>query len=82
MENILRYKQFDLIVKVELENSSSTGYEIITTARQIDITQRQRTCLIFKEFDSEKAAYEYGLQDGRAWIDTQTGGMTEIHHAR
>ena len=71
MYNTVRYKQFDLIVTVKSDGFSRNRYEVVTTAQQIDNTKRRRTWLIFQEFDSEKAAYEYGLQEARAWIDAQ-----------
>ncbi len=71
MENTVRYKQFDLIVKVKLDGSSGNLYEIVVTARQMDSTQRDCTWLAYKEFASEEEACDFGLQEARKWLDAQ-----------
>jgi len=71
LENTVRYKQFDITVNVELEHLPSTRYRVIAEARRLNEIQPRHSWLISQEFDSEMAAYEFGLQEARAWIDEQ-----------
>lgn len=68
VENAVRYKDFYVIVQVKLD--TGRRFDVIGQIRRIeDETQLARTWAVCKEFASEKAAYEFGLQKARAWID-------------
>ena len=71
MERTVRYKQFDITVNVELDYLPSTRYKVIVYAREIEEARRRHAWVTFQEFDSETAAYEFGLQIARAWVDEQ-----------
>jgi len=68
LENTVRYKQFDIIVDVELEKWPATRYRVIAKVQGFE---RARAWMTLQEFTDEKAAYEFGLQLARAWIDKQ-----------
>ena len=71
METTIRYKQFDVTVKVELErNFRESDYRISGHLRRVDdVKQPVDSWLTFKKFASEKAACEWGLQQSRQRID-------------
>ena len=68
VEKTIRYKQFDITVEVELETFPSTRYRVTAHARRLN---EARAWVTSQEFDSETAAYEFGLQIARAWVDEQ-----------
>ena len=60
------YKGFFIVVKVELERETKNKFKV--TGR---IYRNPRNWLAIQEFASEKAAYEFGLQEARRWIDEE-----------
>jgi hypothetical protein len=69
MNNSLRYKRFDINIRASLDGSPMR-FDIVWQVRRVkDLVFSRFTS---KEFDSEKAAYEFGLQEARAWIDERT----------
>jgi len=69
MNNGVRYKQFDITIRANLDGSPGR-FDIVWQIRRVeDKTNLVHTRLISKEFDSEKAAYEFGWQEARAWLD-------------
>jgi hypothetical protein len=66
----VQYKDFYIVVKVQLEVNTKNRFQVVSEIRAAsDETQLLRTLATVKEFTSEKAAYEFGLQRARAWID-------------
>ena len=66
----VQYKEFYIIVKVQLETNAKNRFQVVSEIRSSPgETQLVRTWATVKEFVSEKAAYEFGLQRARAWID-------------
>ena len=66
MNNSLRYKRFDINIRANLDGSPSR-FDIVWQIRRVkDLVFSRFTT---KEFESEKEAYEYGLQEARTWID-------------
>ena len=69
MNNGVQYKQFDLTLRVNL-NGSPSRFDIFWKIRRVeDKTNVVHNRFTSKEFESEKSAYEFGLQQARAWID-------------
>ena len=69
MENTGRYKQFDITVNVEIETFPSIRYRVTAHARRLNELRPRYAWVNSQEFVSETAAYEFGLQKVRAWID-------------
>ena len=66
----VRYKEFCIVVKVQLEANSKNRFQVVSEiSASSDERQLVRTWATVQEFASEKAAYEFGLQQARAWID-------------
>ena len=66
----VQYKEFFIVVHVQLEPNTKNRFHVVSEIRAAsDETQLVRTWATVKEFASEKAAYEFGLQRARAWID-------------
>jgi len=71
-KSISQHKQFhiDIGVEVKLDGGGQRRYEISGQIRSVkDETHSVRTWVLCKQFDTEKAAYEFGLQEACAWID-------------
>jgi len=68
----VQYKGFNIVVKVERELGTPNKFKVIGQIHQ-DPPQApvMRNWLAVREFASEKAAYEFGLQEARAWIDEE-----------
>jgi len=65
----VQYKGFYTFVKVRRENASTSLEVISQICRVPDETQLVRNWMTIQEFVSSKAAYEFGLQEAREWID-------------
>ena len=68
MNNRVRYKQFDIAIRANLDGSPMK-FDVVWQIRRVDLVFSRFTS---KEFDSEKAAYDFGLRAARAWIDEHT----------
>ena len=62
----VHYKGFYIVVNVEIERETENKFKVTS---QIIGTRLWRNRLAVREFDSEQAAYEFGLQAAQAWID-------------
>lgn len=66
----VQYKEFYIVIKVQLEANTKYRFQVVSQIRAgLDEAQLVRTLGTVKEFASEKAAFEFGLQRARAWID-------------
>ena len=66
MNNQVQYKQFDIAIRANFDGSPMK-FDIVWQIRSVkDLVFSRFTS---KEFASEKAAYEFGLQETRRWID-------------
>ena len=69
MNNSLRYKRFFITIRANL-NGSPGRFDIIWQIRRVeDNKDLVHSRFISKDFNSEKVAYDSGLQEARAWID-------------
>src|SRR4026208_704801 len=69
MNNRVQYQQFDITIRTNLDGTHTrfdVVWQIQNTENGRNLVNSRFTC---KEFDSEKAAYEFGLREARAWID-------------
>lgn len=78
MINHVLYKQFAITIRANLDGSPGK-FDIVYQIRRVEDRVEDRTSLIHsrfisKEFNSEKAAYEFGLQEARIYIDEQAVG--------
>ena len=69
VNNRVVHKQFDITIRANLDGSPGR-FDVIWQIRRVE----DKTNLVYsrftsKDFDSEKVAYESGLQEARAWID-------------
>jgi hypothetical protein len=71
VEDTVRYKQFDIIVKAEPEKSSRQKYLVFVQIRPENAEQSTRSWLISEAFPSEQQAFEFGLLQAQKWIDGQ-----------
>ena len=70
MDSTVRYKQFTITVKVELESVTVNRYQISCHMRRVgDETKQPSFLFTSKKFASPQAAYEFGLQEAWTWID-------------
>ena len=66
MNNGVRYKQFDITIRANLDGSPGR-FDIVWQIRRVeDKTNLVHTRLVSKEFVSEEVAYECGLQAARS----------------
>ena len=66
----VQYKGFYIFVKVRRDSASRTSLEVVSQICRVpDETQLVRNWMTIQEFVSSKAAYEFGLQEAREWID-------------
>ena len=66
----VRYKEFYIVVKFQLEANTKNRFQVVSEIRaSSDERQLVRTWATVQEFASEKAAYEFGLQQAHVWID-------------
>ena len=71
MNNKVQYKQFDIAIRANLDGSPmrfDVVWQIRRSEAKANLVYSRFTS---KEFESEKAGYEFGLQAARAWIDEQ-----------
>ena len=66
MNNRVQYKRFDIAIRANLDGSPMR-FDIVWQIRSVNDLVFSR--FTSQEFASEKAAYEFGLQEARAWID-------------
>ena len=71
MNNCVQYKQFDIAIRANLDGYPPKFDVVWQIRRSEDTANLIHSRFISKEFNSEKAAYELGLQAARAWIDEQ-----------
>ena len=70
----VQYKGFCIVVEVQIESTTRDKFRITGQIyRNPKETPVMRNWLAVREFASEEAAYEFGLQQARAWIDEQLG---------
>ena len=68
----VQYKGLYIFVKVQRDSASGTSLQVVSQiCRAPDETQLLRNWMTIQEFVSERAAYEFGLREARAWIDEQ-----------
>lgn len=66
----VQYKESYIVVHVQLEPNTKNRFHVVSEIRaSSDETKLVRTWATVHDFVSEKAAYEFGLQRARAWID-------------
>ena len=63
------YKQFYIVVRVTKDRHFERRFDIFLEIRRGKQAETVNVRLTSKPFDSETMAYEFGLQQGRAWID-------------
>ena len=69
MNSRVLHKQFDITIRANLDGSPKK-FDIVWQIRSVKGPVFSRfSC---KEFHSEKAAYEFGLKEARAWVDEHT----------
>ena len=72
MNKLVQYKQFDIAIRANL-NGSPSRFDVVWQIRRVkDNSNLVHSRFISKEFDSEKAGYEFGLLEARIWIDDHT----------
>ena len=72
MNNPVLYKRFDIAIRANLDGSPGR-FDVVWQIRRVeDNSNLVHSRFISKEFDSEKAGYEFGLQEARTWIDEHT----------
>ena len=79
MNNRVQYQQFDITIRTNLDGTPTrfdVVWQIQNTENGRNLVNSRFTC---KEFDSEKAAYEFGLREARAWIDEHALLRTGYH---
>lgn len=72
MNNYVQYKQFDIAIRANLDGSPMRFDVVWQIRRSEDKANLIHSRFTSKEFGSEKAAYELGLQAARGWIDEHT----------
>lgn len=68
--NKVPYKQFYITVRAEIERGARNRFKVLASIRPVqDETNIARSWLEINEFTNVNQAYEYALQNCRAWID-------------
>jgi hypothetical protein len=66
----IQYKQYYIAVKIQFDGTTRARFQIVgQISRDLQKTDIVYNWIAFQEFTSDKAAYEFGLQRARAWID-------------
>jgi hypothetical protein len=66
----VRYKEFYIVVTVRRALFPKKMFHVVSQIyRNLEEAPVMRNWLPVQEFASKEAAYEYGLQEGRRWID-------------
>ena len=68
------YRQFCVVVRVELDDASAHRYQVAGTISQLKDGTAAYAMITIKEFATEKAAYEFALQKAREWIEQHPQG--------
>jgi len=68
----VHYNGFYIVVMVEIERETENKFRVTSQIyRNPEGAPILRNWLAVREFGSEQAAYEFGLQEARKWIDEQ-----------
>ena len=68
------YRQFCVVIRVELDDASAHRYEVAGTISQLEEGTAAYAMITVKEFANGKAAHEFGLPKARDWIEHAQGG--------
>ena len=77
--NKVPYKQFYITVQVKAERGAMNRFKVMGSIRPVqNETTVMRSWLEINHFATENEAYEYGLQNCRAWIDEHARRSADV----